>query len=296
MRRIAELSDDNITLIPRENYAEIYFTANQASKKSQQVTIDIDATTDIIDLRQYSPSSAAYVSSIEVNNEALDNLLLGRDIMVFGDFEDWDNDTEAFEVSRWDHSSESVLPCTDKPLNGLQALCSTRDSFDNTPSIIPFRHTMRVMELTDEAGELDLSKDFSLLTYLQSENGGQFEALLTYTTEIDDLTFAENLVPVSEGGDQPWHAFSYDFSLPSDEKTLGPKELPPRGVKLQFRHYPPNTGEAITRLDDVAMISWQQSINLKNGQWKTDKMHGFDFLKVNSSGEVSLKLTFTVLD
>ncbi|URQ91518.1 hypothetical protein [Pseudoalteromonas sp. SCSIO 43101] len=173
------------------------------------------------------------------------------------------------KVSRWDHSSESVLPCTDKPLNGLQALCSTRDRFDNTPSIIPFRHTMRVMELTDESGKLDLSKDFSLLTYLQSENGGQLEALLTYTTEIDDLTFAENIVPVSEGGDQPWHAFSYDFSLPSDELTLGPKELPPRGVKLQFRHYPPNTGEAITRLDDVAMISWQQSINLENGQWKT---------------------------
>ncbi len=296
LRRIAELSDDNITLIPRENYAEIYFTANQASKNSQQVTIEIDATTDIIDLRQYSPSSAAYVSSIEVNNEALDSFLLGRDIMVFGDFEDWDNDTDAFEVSRWDYSSESVLPCTDNPLNGLQALCSTRDKFDNTPSIIPFRHTMRVMELTDESGELVLSKDFSLLTYLQSENGGQLEALLTYTTEIDDLTFTENVVPVSEGGDQPWHAFSYDFSLPSDEQTLGPKKLPPRGVKLQFRHYPPNTGEAITRLDDVAMISWQQSINLENGQWKTDKMHGFDFLKVNSSGEVSLKLTFTILD
>ncbi|MCO7250829.1 CapA family protein [Pseudoalteromonas sp. Ps84H-4] len=296
LRRIAELSDDNITLVPRESYAEIYFAANQATKNTQQVTINIDATTDIIDLRQYSPSSAAYVSSIDVNSGSLDTLLVGRDIMVFGDFEDWDNDADTFEVSRWDHSSESVLPCTDKPFNGLQALCSTRDKFDNTPSIIPFRHTMRVMELTDETGALELSKDFSLLTYLQSENGGQLEALLTYTTEIDDLTFAENQIPVSEGGNQPWHVFSHDFSLPSDELTLGPKKLPPRGVKLQFRHYPPNTGEAITRLDDVAMISWQQSINLENGQWKTDKMHGFDFLKVNSSSEVSLTLTFTVLD
>lgn len=296
LRRLAEFSDDNITLIPRDNYGEVYFSQNQATKSTTEVTIKVNSSTDIIDLRQYAPTPAAFLSSIEVTSGEFSSATLGRDIMVFGDFEDWDNDTEAFEVSRWDHTSDSVFPCTDKPFAGIQALCSSRDEFDNTPSIIPFRHTMRVMELTDENGDPLLSKDFSFYGYLQSENGGKIDALLSYTTEIDDLTFSQHKIDVSEGGNQAWRAFSHDFSLPSDEFTLGPKNLPPRGVKLQFRHYAPNKGEAITRLDNVAMISWQNTINLNNGLWHTERMHGFDFIKISVSNDTSLKLTFTLLN
>lgn len=296
LRRLAEFSDDNITLIPRDNYGEVYFSQNQATKSTTDVTIEVNSNSDIIDLRQYAPSSAAFVSEIEVTSGELSSMVFGRDIMVFGDFEDWDNDSEAFEVSRWDHTSDSVFPCTDQPYAGIQALCSSRDEFDNTPSIIPFRHTMRVMELTDENGDPLLSKDFSFYGYLQSENGGKIDALLSYTTEIDDLTFSQHKIDVSEGGDQAWHAFSHDFSLPSDEFTLGPKELPPRGVKLQFRHYAPSTGEAISRLDNVALISWQDAISSDNGLWQTEKMHGFDFLKISASDDTSVKITFTLLD
>ncbi len=296
LRRLAEFSDDNITLIPRENYAEVYFEKDLAAKTSKQVNVTIDADTDIIDLRQYAPSSAAYLSGITINNGSLTAATLGRDIMVFGDFEDWDNDSEAFEVSRWDHTSESVFPCTDKPRTGIQALCSSRDEYDNTPSIIPFRHTMRVMELTDEEGNPNLSKGFSVFGYAQSENAGELKALLTYTTEVDDLTFSQTEISINEAGDQAWQAFSYDFSLPSDEQTLGPDNLPPRGIKLQFRHYPPQSGEAILRLDDITMISWQQAIAFNNGQWQSNKMHGYDFLKVSTSNETSITLTFTLLD
>ena len=296
VRRLAEFSDDSVTLIPRDNYAEVYFSKDQATKRTSQVTVTLDSSSDIIDLRQYAPSSAAYLSNIEVTSGELSNSILGRDIMVFGDFEDWDNDSEAFEVSRWDHTSDSVFPCTDKPYAGIQALCSSRDEFDNTPSIIPFRHTMRVMELIDENGAPLLSKDFSLYGYLQSENGGKLESLLTYTTEIDDLTFSENEVVISNGGDNSWQVFSHDFSLPSDDFTLGPKNLPPRGIKLQFRQYAPSDGEAITRLDNIAMITWQNPISLENKQWQTSKMHGFDFLKVSASNDTSIKLTFTLLD
>ena len=121
LRRIAELSDDNITLVPEKATLKYILLQIKQQKILSKWIVNIDANTDIIDLRQYSPSSAAYVSSIDVNSGSLDTLLVGRDIMVFGDFEDWDNDADTFEVSRWDHSSESVLPCTDKPFNGLQA-------------------------------------------------------------------------------------------------------------------------------------------------------------------------------
>ena len=67
-------------------------------------------------------------------------------------------------------------------------------------------------------------------------------------------------------------------------------------MKLQFRHYAPSTGEAISRLDNVALISWQDAISLDNGLWQTEKMHGFDFLKISASDDTSVKITFTLLD
>jgi poly-gamma-glutamate capsule biosynthesis protein CapA/YwtB (metallophosphatase superfamily) len=296
LRRLAEFSDDNITLIPRDNYAEVYFKKAHATKRNHKVSVEVNSQTPILDLREYAPSHAAYLSAIEVTNGTLNELTFGRDLMIFGDFEDWDNDSDAFEISRWDHSSNSVLPCTENPHNGIQALCSTRDEFDNTPSIIPFRHTMSVMKLTDENFQPMLSKQFSLFGYIQSENGGKLESLLTYTTEVDDLAFSQHQVLISEGGDRAWQSFSHDFTLPSDEFTLDQKKQPPRGVKLQFRHYAPNKGEAMTRFDDIAMISWQKSVALQNSQWNTDKMHGYDFLKVSVNDTASLTLTFTSLD
>ena len=52
----------------------------------------------------------------------------------------------------------------------------------------------------------------------------------------------------------------------------------------------------MTRFDDIAMISWQKSVALQNSQWNTDKMHGYDFLKVSVNDTASLTLTFTSLD
>lgn len=297
LRRLAEFSDDNITLVPRQGYADVFFNANQASTTQVSTNITIEAGEKIVDLRDYAPSSKAFLSKIERVSKNLEKQLeLGRDVMIFGDFEDWDNDDEQLEVARWDHTSDSVTPCVDHARTGEQGLCSARTSFDNTPSIIPFRQTIRAMELPNDNGEIDVFKDFSLFGYSQRENAGKLDVRLVYTTAEDGLEFSTQFNDITAAGDGPWQAFNYDFSLPSDEQTLGSENLPPRGVKVTFRHFAPSDGSALLALDDIAMISWQKTLNFNANEVALKKMHGFDFLRVTSDSAVTYKLTFSTLN
>ncbi|TMN71378.1 capsule biosynthesis protein CapA [Pseudoalteromonas sp. S1727] len=292
-RRLAEFSDNNITLIPRNGYADVLFSKDQATVTEHSTTLTLSAGQSIIDLRDFAPSTKAFLSKIEIIDGTASDITLGRDLMIFGDFEDWDNDDEQLEVVRWDHSGDSVTPCISKARSGQQGLCSSRSQFDNTPSLLPFRQTIRAMELPNDAGSLDVFKDFSLFGYSHADNAGKLDVKLVFTTAEDGLEFSTQLIDIQPAGSHDWHAFNYDFSLPSDELTLGPKQLPARGIKVTFRHFPPSSGEASLALDDLAMISWQQKIALTEAMWRTEKLHGFDFLRLNSVSTATLKLTYS---
>ena len=294
LRRLAEFSDDNITLIPRNGYADVFFSKDQATVTEHSETITVSASQKIIDLRNFAPSTKAFLSKIEVIDGNANDITLGRDLMIFGDFEDWDNDDEQLEVARWDHTGESVTPCLSKARSGQQGLCSTRTQFDNTPSLIPFRQTIRAMELPNEAGSVDVFKDFSLFGYSKADNAGKLDAKLVYTTAEGGFEFSNQLIDIQPAGSHDWQTLSYDFSLPSDELTLGPDQLPPRGIKVTFRHFPPSSGEASLALDDLVMISWQQKVTLTESIWRTEKLHGFDFLRLNSVSPTTLKLTYSI--
>ncbi|MBQ4833085.1 CapA family protein [Pseudoalteromonas sp. MMG010] len=297
LRRLAELSDDNITLIPKEGYAKVYFEKNKATVSTNSVEITLQSDQTLVDLRNYAPTSKAFLSKVELIEGTIpSNIKLGRDMMIFGDFEDWDNDNEQLEVARWDHSADSIALCVSDVRTGEQALCSTRTQFSNQPSFISFKQTIRTMELQDDAGNDEVFKDFSLLGYSKADNAGKLDAEIVYTTAEDNLEFSTQYVDIENAGTHDWQAFQHDFSLPSDETTLGPDSLPPRGIKLAFRHFSPESSEGTLMLDDIAMISWQQPISLTNEQWQTEKMHGFDFMHLQSDSTVKLRLTFSTLN
>ncbi len=297
IRRLASLSDDNITLIPRDGYADLFFSKDQMQVTEYAKTITVSAEQSIIDLRNYAPSSAAFLSKIEViEGSAPNSLKFGRDMMIFGDFEDWDNDDEQLEVARWDHTSDSVTPCISNIRSGLQALCSARTQFDNTPSLIPFRQTIRTMELYDNENNLEVFKDFSVFGYIKGDNAGKVDLKLVTTTAEDALEFSTQYIDIANAGNYSWQAFNYNFTLPPDTSTLGPDNLPARGVKVTFRHFPPANDEANLVLDDLAMILWQDTLVVSDGIWQSNKMHGFDFLYVDSNAPVTYKLTFSTFE
>jgi hypothetical protein len=135
-----------------------------------------------------------------------------------------------------------------------------------------------------------------LFGYSKAENAGKLDAKIVYTTAEDGLEFSTQLVDIEPAGNHDWQALNYDFSLPSDDLTLGPEKLPPRGIKVTLRHFAPNSGEASLALDDMAMISWQQKVNFTDTMWRTDKIHGFDFLRLNATSSVTFKLTYSTFN
>lgn len=290
IKRVAEFSS-NVSVIPRQGYADVLFSQQIAPTLLNQEVIELEPGEHIIDLRQLAPSHS-FLSQITTDVKVT-SLILGRDLLVFGDFEDWDNDDTQFEINHWDHSDEDIMPCLTGAYRGNQGLCLTRDQFDNFSLRVPFKQTVRAFPLTPAD---DVSKVFhkhTLYGYAKGINAGKLELDLSILTSEDSLIFSEQTLPVLEGGEFDWQPFNIDFELPDDRNVLGPENLPPRGIRFAFIHSPPQNGNAELQLDDIALISWQDSIELTDRSWRTTHLHGKSFLKVSTDKAVRLNLTFS---
>ncbi|TQF69866.1 CapA family protein [Pseudoalteromonas luteoviolacea] len=293
MRRLGEFSDPNVSVIPRQGYADISFTQTVAPTTLAPVQVTLPAGQHIVDLREYAPSNA-FLTGINTSQSV--SIRMGRDLMLFGDFEDWDNDEVFGEVSRWENDSDNITPCLTGAHRGRQGMCLVRTQFDNRPLRMPFKHTIRTMPITPGESTLLAYHDMSLYGYSKGQNAGELSAEMSILTSEDNLVFSEQTLQIKSAGDYNWQSFSHTFSLPDDTSVLGPENLPARAVKITFLHSPPAEGEATLMLDDIALISWQRDITLNidvDDTWQENTIHGLDFLQVNSQKDVTLSLTFS---
>ncbi|KZN50648.1 CapA family protein [Pseudoalteromonas luteoviolacea] len=293
MRRLGEFSQGGVSVIPRTGYAEIDFYNSRTPNLVETAQISLSAGQHIVDLREFVPSNA-FLTKVSSSGSAV--LKLGRDLMLFGDFEDWDNDDTFGEVSRWENDSENITPCLTGARSGKQAMCLVRTQFDNRPLRMPFKHTIRTMPITPNESTLLAYHDMSLYGYNKGMNAGALDVELSITTSEDNLLFSEQTIRLAEPGEYNWRKFEYSFSLPDDTNTLGPEQLPARAVKLAFVHSPPDDGEATLILDDLALISWQKDISLSDNVWQSNAIHGLDFLHVTTQQDVTLSFEFSAFD
>ena len=290
IKRVAEFSS-NVTVIPKQGYAEVLFNEEAITTEIASKTIELNAGEHIIDLRSFAPSES-FLSGISIDKN-IESVTLGRDILAFGDFEDWDNDLNQFELNHWDYTDEDIMPCLTGAYHGLQGICMTRDQYDNTPLIMPFKQTVRAFPVTPADDVSQVFSQHTLFGYMKGINAGKIELDLSILTAEDSLLFSEQRFELSEGGEFDWQAFNIDFTLPDDKNVLGPENLPARGMRFAFIHSPPKAGNAELQLDDIALISWQEQVIFENGAWQTGKLHGKAFLKVLTEQTVKLNLTFS---
>ncbi|MCF2857853.1 CapA family protein [Pseudoalteromonas sp. SMS1] len=293
IRRLGEFSDEQVSVIPRQGYADVLFTQKVTPTTLNSVEVSLPAGQHIVDLREYAPSNA-FLTGIKVSQSV--SLRMGRDLMLFGDFEDWDNDEVFGEVSRWENDSDNITPCLTGAHRGRQGMCLVRTQFDNRPLRMPFKHTIRTMPITPGDSTLLAYHDMSLYGYSKGLNAGALSAEMSILTSEDNLIFSEQTLQIKAAGEYDWQPFEYSFSLPEDTNVLGPENLPARAVKIAFLHTPPAEGEATLMLDDIALISWQKDIALnieQSNSWTQNIIHGMDFLQVNSQKDVTISLTFS---
>lgn len=292
LRRIGEYSTARgTTVYPYHGQGVVAINATefQSNVESTSITVSLsESGLAIVDLRAHADS----VASLSMINTVDDvSMTIGRDIMLYGDFEDWDSDDQLLEAARWDVSGDSRFVCLSHAMRGTAGLCSVRDSGNSSDSVTPFRNRIRV-----EGDALDTpNKDLSLFGYIKGENAGPVSIVSRYYASAGALTFGEELAYQHAGGSYDWTAFSAVLNMPADENVddeLSLGEVNARATRIFIHQSPPVTGEAMAAFDELAIINWEEEIVVGN---QLTIPHARDFVRIQGSAgaQVELTLSFT---
>ena len=288
LRRIAEFShNQGLFLFPYNGQGWVVEDEEAAQAHDRLVVKSItipQSGSAIIDLRQLLLSGES-LRDVSSQNHGL-SVEVGRDILVYGDFEDWDLDDERLEVKTWDISGVSRYPTVTRSHSGSASLASTRSADNVSVSITPFRHRVRVMgDAVDQP-----VKDLSFLGYLKGENAGSIRIAARYYASEGDATFGEEDVVTGYDGTFDWQQVTQTMTMPPDDVSGDPL-LNPRAVRLFLYQEPPSAGTGYVYFDDLAIIGWEKLFDIY-GSELLQTPHGADFLRVSGQpGEVSLTLT-----
>ena len=290
IRRIAEFSFDSATVFPYQSQAWIQPDASGVNIETLARSVDVtvpDSGVAIVDLRPLVPSEAS-LATASTNAEGV-TVTPGRDILVYGDFEDGDVDSDSFEIARWDVSGDASFACQAWRYQGAQALCMTRSESNIGNTIASFRNRIRVMgDATDEP-----NKDLSLIGYVRGDNAGPVSIVSRYYPSSGSGDFGEEQAFAHPGGTFGWQMFHSVLNMPADLPEFDDNTSQnPRALRLFLHHSPMVSGVGLAVIDELAVVSWEAAQNASEGALFSTP-HGRDFLRVEApSGDYVLSLEF----
>lgn len=295
LRRIGEYSTSyGIYLAPYNGQGWTFDQKDSAQHEIREVTQTLTIPDNgelIVDLRQLSSSSESLLA-VQFSGDS--KLSVGRDILVFGDMEDWDSDATAVEAARWDTSRSSSSACLSERYRGVSALCSVRTSDNTSDSVISFRNRIRVMGDANDTP----NKQLSLFGYVKGQNAGQLSLISRYYASSGSQTFGEEVAISVDPGTYGWQAVSANLTMPADmpvEEGMYAGEQNARALRLFFRQSPPESDGGIVSYDDFAVINWEEE--LQSGI-ELSTPHARDWIKVTgqAGSQIELQLQFEQLN
>lgn len=275
-RRLAALSP-GVSIDPRTGWVD--GGAPRAEPVEVVVTWEVPSSGTLhVDLRDYVDGA---LSLVELDLPEGFTVGLGRDILVHGDFEDYDTDEDVLEAARWDTDLGSVAVCTAHPHRGAAALCQTRGGSNRDNSVAPFRNRIR---LPGDAEDTP-NRDLTLAGYARGENAGRGHIVARYYASAGSEQFGEEELEILPGGWHEWTPFWADLTVPDDDAA--------RALRLFVHHQPPARGEGLLSVDDLVVVAWAPP-GEPGAPWPAAP-HPFDFLRVEGPpGEVQVRMSFRV--
>jgi hypothetical protein len=291
LRRIGEFSLNYDALVyPYNNQGWVVFedeeTQAQAMDRTLELDVDIPVSgMTVVDLRMLAKSSESLLKAYS-NSPDL-SVRLGRDVLIYGDFEDWDLDDDILEASRWDTTGASNSICA-LAYSGVAALCSRRNSSNKSDSVTAFRNRTRIMgESTGTP-----NKDLSLFGYVYGNNAGALKIITRYYSSVGDKTFGESESFSHPGGSFYWQPIIADLYIPADEAEIKDVENNPRAVRFFVRQSPPLSSDGLAVFDEFAAINWENFVDVVSGE-EVMTPHARDFWRIEGEpGKHHLSLTF----
>ena len=290
IRHLAEFSRGGAVSLPYQHSAWILAEGELYSKRTQQInhTVTVgESGVGVVDLRHLIPSEASLARVSSVSSGL--NIAVGRDILLYGDFEDYDIDDQSFELARWNVSGSSRFACMSGAYQGVQGLCMVRDARSNGDTISAFRNRIRV---TGDA-ENRPNKNLSLFGYVRGENSGELRITVRYYASFGEEIFGEELAYYHAGGDFPWQPLLSDLTMPEDlSQYQDQPSLNPRALRLFLRKSPTEFGGGMAAFDELAVINWEV-LQLLSGELTLQTPHAQDFLRIEAApGRYTLQLDY----
>jgi poly-gamma-glutamate capsule biosynthesis protein CapA/YwtB (metallophosphatase superfamily) len=292
IRRLGEFSGAGVKLYPYNGQGWVSFENDDGSDAVEIIRIvETDVTVSasgvaVVDLRELATGEES-LSSLSFSPSGI-TVQMGRDIMWYGDFEDYDTDSETLDTVRWDVTNQSVFPSVRYSYRGAVAVAAIRSMTNVNDSVIPFRNRIRVM-----GDELNLpNKALTFYGYWKAEDAGRVSIVARFMASVDDAKFGEEEIFSSTDGNHDWQALTADIHMPADiPGVVDPTTRNPRAIRLFIHHSPPDRDSGIVVFDETAVINWEEILS---GNAVISTPHARDFLRIFASpGTVRLNLTFS---
>jgi poly-gamma-glutamate capsule biosynthesis protein CapA/YwtB (metallophosphatase superfamily) len=162
----------------------------------------------------------------------------GRDILLYGDFEDNSVDDSFHEGTVWPGSTSKYLQ--NSVVHGGAGAMVLLRKWNSTAST-SFNTTNR---MTFPAG-----RQFTLSGHVKGNNSGAFRVQVYWYTS-GGTSISNSYVYTRASGTYDWQRFTVDLTPPS---TAG-------SVRLWFRAELPASDEGETFVDDISLIAWEDTV------------------------------------
>ncbi|WP_437574987.1 CapA family protein [Sorangium sp. So ce887] len=162
----------------------------------------------------------------------------GREIMLYGDFEDSDVDDAFHEGSMWSVSEYRYIQ-NSVVHGGTGAMVFLRKS----------NSTSEVSTYMNNRVKFEPGRKLTLTGFAKGDNAGQMRVQVYWYTS-GGASVSNSVVFTRVGGTYDWQQFSVNLTPPANAGS----------VRLYFRAGAPASGEATAFLDDVSLVEWEGTV------------------------------------
>lgn len=241
LRQTSELSSEEFDL---ERSELQYLDGRRRNAQTERVEFDGDGE---IFVRE-----AGWVQSVA---DGADNVELGTDLLLTGDFNDPDIDDERHEGPLWRFGRRDDASGEGIGRNGTGGIRLIREEGNSQRAIL------------SPIDRIPVDGAITLTGQYQYGSSAGLELLWRWYSSTSGETLEELTFDLNETGNG-WGRFRKDFEVPSDADY----------VDFYLRLYPPGDGDRAARFDELRLIEWNSSESGKQ----------YDHLRVNGSATVEL--------
>jgi len=195
----------------------------------------------------------------------------GREILIYGDFEDSDVDDAHAEGSAWEQTEARYVQNSQVRSGTGAAVLLRKSSHSSTASLS-----------NDRTIPIPGGAKLTIRGYIRGEKAGTFKLTTrVYDDDGDTLSTVDRVT--KSAGTYGWTRFSVDFTAPSSATDL----------RLYFKQSPPNSGEGQVFVDDVSVIQWDGKVSDAKAGFSLPTPNNYGWLRFTGASGGALPVTLT---